>query len=301
VTGALRAGTRSSPLALWQTGHVAQALAAVDPELRCEPFEIHTRGDRERATPIAALGETGAFTEALEAALLAGEFDLAVHSLKDLPIADRPGLVIAAVTLREDPRDALVTTRGATLAQLRGGARVGTSSPRRRAQLLAARPDLVAVPVRGNVDSRVHKVLEGELDAVVLAAAGLHRLGLQARIAEYFDLAVMLPAPGQGALAVQCRADDPRRARIARVDEPPVRAAVGAERAFHAALGGGCTAPIGALARVDGSLELAGVVADPDGRRLVRVDERGAPAEAEAVGRRAAERALAAGARALLA
>jgi len=301
VTALLRAGTRSSALALGQTDRVAAALAEVDPEIRCERVEIRTRGDRDRTTPIAELGETGIFTEALEGALLAGEIDFAVHSLKDLPIADRAGLVIAAIALREDPRDALVTTRGAKLAELPHGARVGTSSPRRRAQLLAARPDLVPVPVRGNVDTRVKKTLAGELEAVLLAAAGLKRLGLEARIAELFDPRVMLPAPGQGALAIQCRADAPCRARLARIDDPAVRATVTAERAFHAALGGGCTAPIGALARIDGGiLALAGVVADPDGRRLFRIEDRGAPAEAAAIGRRAAERVLASGAGALL-
>lgn len=301
MTAVLRAGTRSSPLALWQTDRVARALAELDPDLRCEPVEIRTRGDRDRTTPIAALGETGIFTEALERALLAEEIDLAVHSLKDLPITERDGLVIAAIALREDPRDALVSARAARLAELPSGARVGTSSPRRRAQLLAARPDLVTVPVRGNVDTRVRKTREGELDAVVLAAAGLVRLGLEAEIREWFDPAVMLPAPGQGALAIQCRAADPRRARIARLDDPVVRAAVTAERAFHAALGGGCTAPIGALARHDaGRLTLSGVVAELEGRRLFRVTEQGAAIEAAAIGRRAAERALADGAGALL-
>jgi len=297
----LQIGTRASALALWQTRRIADALALVAPDLTSEAVPLGTRGDRDRTTPIPALGETGVFTDALERALLSGEIDLAVHSLKDLPIAEREGLVTVAVCLREDPRDALVSVNGCGLAALPAGARIGTSSPRRRAQLLAARPDLIPVPVRGNVDTRVRRVLDHELDAVVLAAAGLHRLDLHERITEYFDPDVMLPAPGQGALAVQCRADDPRLDRLVGLDEPATRAAAVAERTFHAALGGGCSAPVGALAVADGVLQLRGAVADLDGRRVLRVVERGTRAEAEAIGARAAERVLAAGAGALLA
>ena len=296
----LQIGTRASALALWQTRRVADALGIVAPELKSEAVPLGTRGDRDRTTPIPALGETGVFTDALERALLAGEIDLAVHSLKDLPIAEREGLATVAICLREDPRDVLVSASGAGLAALPAGARIGTSSPRRRAQLLAARPDLVPVPVRGNVDTRVRKVLEHETDAVILAAAGLHRIGLRDHITEYFDPDVLLPAPGQGALAVQCRVDDPRRDRIARLDDPATRAAAVAERAFHAALGGGCSAPVGALALANGALQLRGVVADLDGRRVLRVTERGTQDEAADLGARAAERVLAAGAGGLL-
>ena len=208
MTPPVRLGTRRSALARWQTDRIMQALGVIAPELQCEPVPLNTRGDSDRVTPITALGEVGVFTEALESALLAGEIDLAVHSLKDLPIDERPGLLTAAVCMREDVRDVLVAASGVTFASLPVGARVGTSSLRRRAQLLAARPDIEAVPVRGNVDTRVRRALEGDLQGVILAAAGLHRLGMNSVIAEYFDTTTMVPAPGQGALAIQCRAGD---------------------------------------------------------------------------------------------
>ncbi len=207
---------------------------------------------------------------------------------------------MAAICLREDVRDVLVAAGGVTFAALPAGARVGTSSLRRRAQLLAERPDIEAVAVRGNVDTRVRRALDGDLDGVVLAAAGLHRLGLHDVIAEYFDTTRMVPAPGQGALAIQCRAGDPLLALLARLDEPATRAAVTAERTFLASLGGGCSAPVGAWAQVNGELTLAGMVADADGRQVIRVHESGAASAATQVGQRAAERALAQGAGALL-
>lgn len=300
MTPPVRLGTRSSALARWQTNRITQAIAALAPELVCEPVLLTTRGDQDRTTPIAALGEVGVFTDALERALLAGEIDLAVHSLKDLPIDERPGLTIAAVCLREDVRDVLVAAGGVTLAALPSGARVGTSSLRRRAQLLAARPDIEAVAVRGNVDTRVRRALDGDLHGVVLAAAGLHRLGMHDVIAEYFDTTSMVPAPGQGALAIQCRADDPLLPLLQRLDEPATRAAVIAERTFLAALGGGCSAPVGAWAQVNNELTLAGMVADSDGRQVIRVRESGSADAATQVGQRAAERAFAQGARVLL-
>lgn len=277
-----------------------QAIGVLAPDLVCEPVQLTTRGDQDRVTPITALGEVGVFTDALERALLAGEIDLAVHSLKDLPIDERPGLTVAAVCMREDVRDVLVAAGGVTFASLPVGARVGTSSLRRRAQLLAARNDIEAVAVRGNVDTRVRRALDGDLHGVVLAAAGLHRLGMHSVIAEYFDTTSMVPAPGQGALAIQCRADDPLLALLQQLDEPATRAAVTAERTFLATLGGGCSAPVGAWAQVNGELAMTGIVADPDGRQVIRVQVSGSADDAAGLGQRAAERALAQGAGALL-
>ncbi len=277
-----------------------QAIGVLAPDLVCEPVQLTTRGDQDRVTPITALGEVGVFTDALERALWAGEIDLAVHSLKDLPIDERPGLTVAAVCMREDVRDVLVAAGGVTFASLPVGARVGTSSLRRRAQLLAARNDIEAVAVRGNVDTRVRRALDGDLHGVVLAAAGLHRLGMHSVIAEYFDTTSMVPAPGQGALAIQCRADDPLLALLQQLDEPATRAAVTAERTFLATLGGGCSAPVGAWAQVNGELAMTGIVADPDGRQVIRVQVSGSADDAAGLGQRAAERALAQGAGALL-
>lgn len=247
---ALRLGTRGSQLALTQSGLVADALRAFGAEV--ELVVVRTAGDDR--PPSTAWGE-GAFVMALEAALLDGRIDAAVHSAKDVPTAEDPRLAIAAYPPREDPRDALVAREpGATLATLPVGAVIGTDSPRRAAFLRAARPDLATRPLHGNVDTRLRKLAAGDADALVLAVAGLRRLGLESRITEILPAAVALPAPGQGALAVQVRADDPMaRPLVARLDDPATRAAVEAERAFLRASGGGCRAPLGALAEVDGA------------------------------------------------
>ena len=242
----LRLGTRRSRLATTQSGWVADLLRGLGH--RVEFVEIATEGDVNSA-PLTQIGGTGVFASALRAALRDGRVDLAVHSLKDLPVAPEPGLVIAAVPRREDPRDALCAREGLTLAELPAGARVGTGSPRRAAQLAARRPDLEIVEIRGNVETRLGRV-GADLDAVVLAYAGLRRLGLQDRVSEVLDTARMLPAAGQGALAVECRADRADLvATLARLDDPPTRLAVEAERALLARLEAGCTAPIGALAQ----------------------------------------------------
>jgi hydroxymethylbilane synthase len=247
---ALRLGTRGSQLALTQSGLVADALRALDADV--ELVVIRTTGDDR--PPSTTWGE-GAFVMALEAALVEGRIDLAVHSAKDVPTAEDPRLAIAAYPVREDPRDALVCRDpGAALATLPAGATIGTDSPRRAAFLRAARPDLVTRPLHGNVDTRLRKLAAREADALVLAVAGLRRLGLPDRISEVLPAAVALPAPGQGALAVQVRADDPvARPLVARLDDAATRAAVEAERAFLRASGGGCRAPLGALAEVSGS------------------------------------------------
>ncbi|HWP36943.1 MAG TPA: hydroxymethylbilane synthase, partial [Gemmatimonadales bacterium] len=283
----LRIGTRASTLARWQSQFVADRLAAAT-GVRCELAVIATEGDRDTETPLPEIGGKGVFTEALEQALRNRTVDVAVHSLKDLPVEPSPGLCLAAIGLREDPRDVLVAREPWTLATLPAGATVGTCSTRRSAQLLAARPDLVTAPLRGNVPTRVRKALRGDYDAIVLAAAGVLRLGLREAVREILPLEVMMPAPGQGALAVQCREDDDAvRAVLEILDEPAVRAAAEAERGFLEGLGGGCAAPIAAHAYVGGAslpwcpeagsvdpsrVVLRGVVSSADGCRVVRVE-----------------------------
>ena len=267
----LTIGTRRSPLALWQAQHVADALQAAWPALtvRLEPFT--TQGDLSQSagTPLPAVGGKGLFTAELEEAIRHGRIQLAVHSLKDLPVAEADGLTIGAILPRAEVRDVLIAHSGHTLATLPDGARVGTSSPRRAAQLAAVRPDLRFEPIRGNVETRLRKVLDEQLyDATLLAAAGLERLGLADCASEYLPLDIMLPAPGQGALAVQCAtADTATRTWLAPLDDPATRLAVTAERAFLQALGGGCAMPVGAYATVAaGHIHLRGVLATPDGR-----------------------------------
>ena len=292
-TMSLRAGTRGSRLALWQTDLVASRLRQAWPGLQVERVLITTLGDRVSDVPLPRIGAKGVFTRELEDALRAGTIDLAVHSLKDLPTELPPGLVIAAILERADPRDALVGPSPVTIDTLRAGARIGTSSLRRRAQLLARRPDLDVRDLRGNVPTRVDKVLAGDLDAAVLALAGLTRLGLSDRVVEVFGTDVMLPAPGQGALAVEIRADDQRTAAwLAPLEDRDTRLATTAERTMLAQLEGGCQAPIGALATFAdvGILRLEGLVIDLDGddgvRRVVEApvtDHAGAVALGQAV------------------
>lgn len=272
---ALRLGTRRSALATTQSQTVADALTAATGRA-VELVEVTTLGDTS-SEHLTQIGGTGVFVTALRAALLEGSIDLAVHSLKDLPTADEPGLVLAAVPLREDPRDALVARDGLTLGELPAGARIGTGSPRRAAQLLALGLGHAPEPVRGNVDTRVAMVTDGTLDAVVLARAGLLRLGREHQVTEVLDPLQVLPAPGQGALAVECRGADHQLVELLQVlEDPDTRAAVTAERALLAALEAGCTAPVGALAEVvegaDGGLEISlrAVVASPDGAVVLR-------------------------------
>lgn len=299
---AIRIGTRASVLATTQSGLVA---AMVRDRLGrdAELVEITTAGDRTQAagTPLVEAGGTGVFVSALRDALLAGEVDVAVHSLKDLPTYAHPGVVLAAVPVREDPRDVVVARDGLTLGELPVGSRVGTGSPRRVAQLLALGLGLDVVGVRGNVDTRVGKVRSGELDAVLLARAGLARIGRLEEVTEVLDPLQMLPAPGQGALAVECRADDDLAAALAALDDPAARAATTAERAALATLEGGCSAPVGALAELaegeDGDeLWLRAVALSTDGELSVRMSATGSPGEAEALGERLAKEMLADGA-----
>jgi hydroxymethylbilane synthase len=271
----LRAGTRGSALARWQTARVSDALERLT-GVPSRPIVLSTTGDRDLDIPLPALGGKGAFTAELETALREGRIDFAVHSLKDLPVADAPGIAVGAVLSRDDPRDVVIARSGARLADLPHGAVVGTSSNRRMAQIAAARPDVGVRSLRGNVDTRVQKALAGEYDAIVIAAAGVHRLGLTRHITEYLTFEQMLPAPGQGALAVQCRDDDDATRTLLRVlDDPAARTPTTAERSFLSDLGGGCAAPIAALGEPfegDGRprLRLTGLVASLDGRRVVR-------------------------------
>lgn len=268
----LRLGTRRSTLATTQSGLVADRLRALGHQV--ELVEITTEGDVNTG-PLASIGGTGVFASAIRAALLAGEIDLAVHSLKDLPVAPHAGLVVAAIPPREDPRDALVARDGLTLGELPAGSVVGTGSPRRAAQLEALGLGLEITAIRGNVDTRIRHVHDGRCDAVVLARAGLARLGRTDEVTETLDPLVMLPAAGQGALAVECREDDPVRELLAQLDDADTRACVTAERDLLSVLEAGCTAPLGALAEVvedlDGvELSLRAFVGAPDGSGSLR-------------------------------
>src|SRR5690242_17393930 len=247
-------GTRGSKLARWQTDHVREALLRAWPALEAQTRIITTQGDRTLDQPLPAIGGKGVFTAELEEALLRGEIDLAVHSLKDLPTTQTPGLTIGAILERADPRDALISREGHTLATLPQGATVGTSSSRRRAQLLHIRPDLHIRDLRGNVDTRIAKALDpdGPYDAIVLALAGVQRLGRAEVVGEMISLETLLPAPGQGALAVQCRDDEESRALLASLNQAPTALHVTAERAFLAGLGGGCAVPVAAYAWTEG-------------------------------------------------
>ncbi|MCZ6767475.1 MAG: hydroxymethylbilane synthase, partial [bacterium] len=297
----LLVGTRTSKLAMRQTECVIDLLRGAWPDLECETRSFVTEGDRELDVPLPEIGGRGVFTERLGQALEAGEVDIAVHSLKDLPVEASPGLTVGAVAQRAEIRDALVARNGWTLATLPEGAVVGTSSTRRQAQVLAIRPDVIIKSIRGNVPTRIRKVDEGEYDAVVLAAAGLERLELMDRISELLPLETMLPAPGQGALAIQCRADDTAtQSLLAAIDDKQVRDEVLAERTFLEKLGGGCSLPIAAAATSlqNGSMTLRGLVTSPDGQTKISVD--GSGVDPRALGIRLAERAMAKGAREIL-
>ena len=266
-------GTRSSDLAHWQAQFVQRALRSVLPDIDSRLANIRTPGDRDRGTPLHKLGEAGAFTSTLEQALLEKRIDLAVHSLKDLPTRTAEGLVIAAIPVRHDVADVLVASPRRTLEQLPRGSRVLTSSLRRRALVLRRRPDVRVHNVRGNVTTRLARLHAGAAEAIVLAGAGLLRLGMEALITERLDPTEFLPAPGQGALAVEIRADDKELAPLmARIDDPLARAAVTAERAMLAALKAGCHAPVGAYGRFQDDsrvLTLTGAVLSVDGRQAV--------------------------------
>ncbi len=291
----IRLGTRGSALARWQTAYVADLLRASWPGLACQIEVIHTQGDRVLDVPLPKIGGKGVFTAELEAALRRRDIDLAVHSLKDLPIEQPAGLTIAAVPPRAGAADVLISRAGYTLETLPPAATVGTSSRRRAAQLRALRPDLRILDVRGNVDTRLRKALDpgGPYDALVLAQAGLERLGYADAVTQVLPLDVIMPAPGQGALAVQARDEADLVALLAPLDHRPTRLAVTAERAFLAGLGGGCALPIAAYATVEGErLVLVGRVTAADGSRQITVTIGGPAAEAAALGAQLAQIAL---------
>lgn len=295
-------GTRGSALALWQARHIAARLRELHPALEARLVVIKTRGDKLLDVPLAQVGGKGLFVKELEDALLRHEVDLAVHSIKDVPAQLPAGLELSAIPAREDPRDALVSPHGG-LAALPLGARVGTASLRRRCQLLALRPDLQIELLRGNVDTRLRRLEEGRFDAIVLAAAGLKRLGYGNRIAEALD-PPWLPAVGQGALGIEARSDDAAtRALLQPLHDEPTACCVRAERALLARLGGGCQVPIGGHAMLvgGGELRLEALVGHPTGQPVFRGERRGPVGEGEALGRALADALLAEGAAAVLA
>ena len=296
--GALVIGTRGSALARWQAGEVGRLLRAAHPGLEIREQIIVTAGDRQQTGPVIELGGKGVWVEEIERALTDRSVDLAVHSMKDVPAELAPGLAIVAVPTRADPRDAIVSRSGATLAALPAGSRVGTSSLRRVSQLRAARGDLAIELLRGNVDTRLRKVAEGTVDAAVLASAGLDRLGFAARIAERLDVERMLPAIGQGALAIEARADDARVVGLCRaLADATAEVTTAAERALLAGLGVGCRTPVAGHATLAGGRQMVvGLVGRPDASEMIRETVTGAPGEAAALGAALAQRLLARGA-----
>lgn len=291
--------TRPSALARWQTQWVIAALQQLHPQLECEEKIITTQGDKILDKPLPEIGGKGLFTQELESELLSGAVHCAVHSLKDLPVENPAGLTIGCIPARAEVRDALISRDGLTIATLPPNASVGTSSLRRAAQVLSQRPDVSTTSLRGNVDTRLRKALDGQYDAIILAGAGLTRLGLDSHVTEWLSLEVMLPAPGQGALAIQCRADDAETiGLLAALEDESTRNCVTAERAFLQGLGGGCAVPVAAFAQVEGQkskvVSLTGLVISEDGTKVVKVTGEGS--EAIALGKELAQRAIAQGA-----
>ncbi len=299
----LRIGSRGSNLALWQANWVKQAIEAKLSHLSVEIQIIKTKGDKILDVPLAKIGGKGLFVKEIEEALLDGGIDIAVHSMKDMPGDIPDGLCIGAVPERENPFDVLISSQGICLKDLKSGARIGTSSLRRSAQLLHVRPDLSIIPLRGNLDTRLKKLDIHDLDAIILAAAGVRRLGLEDRITEYLTEDLLLPAAGQGALCIETRCEDAvTAAAVAGIDHFPTRRVVMGERAFLQRLQGGCQIPIAAHGKMDGaSLCLTGLVASVDGKNIIRDMVSGPETQAESMGVQLAERLLSKGADRLLA
>ena len=299
----LRIATRKSHLALWQAEHVAALLRAAHPGLAVELVPLVTQGDRIQDRSLAEIGGKGLFIKELEVAIEEHRADIAVHSMKDVPTQMPPGFTIGAVLTRADPRDALITRNGVSrIEDLPRGALIGTSSLRRQAQLCALRPDLKIEALRGNVDTRLRKLDQGDMAAIILACAGLIRLGLESRITGRLDPKQCLPAVTQGVIGIECRGNDARTLELlAALEDAATRVVMRAERAFSHHLGGSCQSPIAAYAELNANqIELHGLVAEPDGSRLLRDSMNGAANDPEALGIRLAERVLAAGAGALL-
>ena len=298
MTETLRIATRKSPLALWQAEHVAAALRRAHPGLVVEIRGMTTRGDKILDAPLAKVGGKGLFVKELEQGMLDGTADIAVHSMKDVPVDFPEGLHLPVILEREDPRDAFVSNRFDSLADLPEGARVGTSSLRRQCQILERRPDLRVEALRGNVNTRLARLDAGDYDAIILAAAGLKRLGFASRIRRHIETDESLPAIGQGAIGIECRTDDARTgALIAPLHHPDTALRILAERALNHRLHGGCQVPIAGHATLDGDrLYLSGLVGDPDGSRTLRAQAGGQSMEAEAIGAAVADALLAQGA-----
>lgn len=298
----LRIATRRSKLAMWQAEHVMNLLRSAHPHLPVELLPMSTQGDRVLDRALAEVGGKGLFVKELEVAMQDGRADIAVHSMKDVPSELPAGFAIVAVLPRANPLDAFVSRRFKCFGDLPQGARVGTSSPRRQSQLRRARPDLKLELLRGNVDTRLHRLDEGALDAILLACAGLERLGIAHHVTQELDLELSLPAVGQGVIGIECRSDDhASRAALAALHHAETFVRLAAERAFAAALGGSCHSPIAAHATLDGArLTVRGFIGAPDGSEAYRDAVDGAAADAEALGRRLAHRMQAAGAEALL-
>ena len=294
--------TRPSALARWQTNWVINELKNIHPDLECEEKIITTQGDKILDKPLPEIGGKGLFTQELESELLSGKVHCAVHSLKDLPVENPIGLTIGCIPVRAEVRDALISRDGYTLATLPPNASIGTSSLRRAAQVLSLRPDLRTQALRGNVDTRIRKAMDGQYDAIILAGAGLTRLGLAHHVTEWLSLDVMLPAPGQGALAVQCRADDQTTLNLlAKLEDESTRKAVTAERTFLQGLGGGCSVPVAAYAVISKQssvLSLTGLVISEDGKTVVKVT--GAGVDALQLGNELAQKAIQDGANKIL-
>lgn len=302
ASGLLRIATRQSRLALWQAQHVAGKLREAHPGLAVELVPMTTQGDRVLDRPLAEVGGKGLFIKELELAIAEDRADIAVHSMKDVPSELPPGMTLAAMLPRADPRDAFVSLRHDSFNVLPQGARLGTSSPRRQSQLKYARPDLELVTMRGNVETRLRKLQEGQCDAIILAAAGLIRLGLENRITHLFDVDQSVPAIGQGIIGIECRADDRRSIELsAALNDTVAWQCCEAERAFAQGLHGSCQSPIAGFAEItSGQLHLRGVIGSPDGREIYRGVNTGAAADARSIGLALAERLLGAGAQQLL-
>jgi hydroxymethylbilane synthase len=298
----IRIATRKSPLALWQAEHVRDALLARHPELTVELVTMTTQGDRILDTPLAKIGGKGLFVKELEVGLLETRADIAVHSMKDVPVEFPDGLGLGAILAREDPRDAFISDRYPDIESLPDGARVGTSSLRRQCQLKALRADLELLDLRGNVNTRLKKLDDGEYDAILLASAGMKRMGWEARITRYLEIEQFLPALGQGAIGIECRLDDePTRALIGELNDADTALRVEAERALNHGLMGGCQVPVGGHAELaHGVLLLRGMVGRPDGSVQVRGDISGRPEDAAELGRVLADDLLSRGAREIL-
>jgi len=298
----IKIGTRGSKLALWQANWVKSAITSINPSLSVDLIIIKTKGDKILDVPLAKVGGKGLFVKEIEEALLSRRIDIAVHSMKDMPAEIPDGLCIGAIPKRENPKDVLISNNGLLFSELKSGSRVGTSSLRRSAQLRHARPDLVILPLRGNLDTRLKKLETENMDAIILAAAGVKRLNFESRITEYFDENVMLPAVGQGALCIEIRENDKEiEPIVAALDHQKTRSAVMGERAFSNRLEGGCQVPIAALGKIEKNIfTMSGLVADIDGKILIKKTLSGPVEQSETIGVELADSLLSMGAKKIL-